>query len=91
MEIVLNRCWGGFSLSEKACEVLGLDSPYDDVDRTDPRLIEMVRTWKAEEVNGHSSKLAVVVLPFDTTDWTINDYDGMETVYYVVNGKIYTA
>lgn len=91
MEIVVNRCWGGFSLSEKAWKALGLEYAYDVVDRTDPRLIEMVKTWKAEEVNGHSSKLVVVELPFETTDWTINEYDGMEVVYYVVNGKIYTA
>lgn len=43
MEIVVNRCWGGFGLSEKACKELGVESYYD-VDRTDPKLIQMVKT-----------------------------------------------
>lgn len=90
MEIVVNRCWGRFSLSEEACESLGLDSLYDDVDRDDYRLVAVVRLL-GDKANGSNAKLEVIELPFETTDWVINDYDGMETVYYVVDGKIYTA
>lgn len=87
-ELVINRCYGGFSLSQKACEALGLDSPYDDVDRADPRLVQVVRTL-GKEANGKYSELAVVTLPSATTDYYVEDYDGMETVIYVVNGKLH--
>lgn len=90
MELVINRCWGGFSLSEKACEILGLDSPYADVERDDYRLVAVVRLL-GDEVNGCHSKLEVVELPFETTDWMVNEYDGMESVIYVVDGKIHVA
>lgn len=35
--------------------------------------------------------LRVVTLPNDTTDWLISDYDGSETVYCVVKGRLNVA
>ena len=88
MEIVLNSCFGGFSLSEIACKKLGLINPYAPIGRTDPRLIECVRTL-GEEANGNCASLRIVEIPNDCTDWEINDYDGVETITYVVGGQLY--
>lgn len=84
MKIVLNKCYGGFSLSEKAYEFLGLEwdkygFEYSDYSkRTDKKLIECVETLK-EEANGKYSKLKVVDIP-DDIEWIIEDYDGIETL-----------
>lgn len=90
MQIVLNECWGGFSLSQKACAILGLPSPYSNIRRTDPRLIQCVQTL-GSEVNGRNAELNIINIPDDVTDWEINEYDGMETLTYIINGKIHHA
>lgn len=87
MKIVLNKCYGGFSISKDAAEVLGLKSEYDYIDRTDARLVNMVEQ-RPDLVNGPFSNLKVVEISDETTDWEINDYDGMETVIYVYNGRL---
>lgn len=87
MEIVINRCFGGFSLSKEAAALLGV-RPYDNVDRTDYRLVQVVKDL-GERTNGHCARLEVVELPDETTDWMVNEYDGAETVIYVVNGKLH--
>lgn len=82
MKIVVNRCWGGFSLSEKAYEKLGI--PWDDygflrnMKRNDPRLVAVVEEL-GEAANGRFAKLSIVEIP-DDVDWEIDDYDGMETI-----------
>lgn len=87
MKIVVNRCYGSFSLSEKARDLLGLKSVYDNVDRTDPRLIEVVETL-GDEASGRAARLRIVNIPNDSTDWELDEYDGAESVIFVVNGKI---
>ena len=84
MKIVVNRCYGGFSLSKEACKFLGLE--WDDYrysyraydKRTDPKLIECVETL-GEKANGRFAKLEVVEIP-DDVNWEISDYDGIETI-----------
>ena len=86
MELVINRCWGGAKLSKEAADDLGVDQ-YD-FDRDDYRVIRRVK----EDVNasgGRTSKLKVIEIPDECTDYMIKDYDGMETVIYVLNGKLY--
>ena len=58
--------------------------------RNNPELINVVETL-GDEVNTRSSELAVVEIPETATDWEINEYDGFETVTYVLNGKIFHA
>ena len=86
MKFVVNKCFGGFGLSKKAQEILGINSPYD-VDRDDPKLIEVVEKL-GEEANGNYAKLAVVEIPTEATDYEFNEYDGIEGFIYVLNGKI---
>ena len=90
MKMVINSCYGGFSISEKAMEMLDSTSPYEYGLRTDPQLIEVVETL-GKEANGMCANLEVVDIPDEITDYVINEYDGYETVYYVLDGKIYTA
>lgn len=89
MKIVINKCFGGFGLSEKARKILGIDNSFDEyqIDRNDPKLIEVVETL-GDEANGRCARLRVVNIPDDATDWELDEYDGAEEVLFVVNGKI---
>ena len=87
MKIAINKCYGGFTLSEEAYKFLGLEwdgygRKYSDDDlRTDPKLIECVETL-GEKANGRFSYLTVIEIP-DDVDWEIDNYDGVETVHEV--------
>lgn len=86
MKIVINKCYGGYSLSKEAYEYLGLEwannwigcgYAYKD-DRTNPDLIACVESL-GEKANGAFAELKVVKIP-DDVDWEIEDYDGLEWV-----------
>lgn len=83
MKVVINVCFGGFDLSPKALEFLGLDSEtdgayYGDIDRASPDLVRCIETL-GDEANGFCSKLRVVEIP-DDVKWEIANYDGNEWV-----------
>lgn len=88
MKVVINRQFGGFSLSEKAYEFLRIKwdrygHNYRDYSRrADPKLVECVETLGSEEASGKFATLEVVEIP-DDVDWTISYYDGMEEVVEV--------
>ena len=88
MKIVLNKCYGGFGLDDELAEKYELDEW--SVDRTDEKLIELVEKY-GEDAEGAHAKLKVVEIPDEATDWEIDEYDGYESVIYVVDGKIYHA
>lgn len=83
MKIVINTCYGGFSLSPKASQrykertgkTIGA---YPDIERNDPDLVSVMEEL-GEEANGPSASLKVVDVP-DDVKWYIRDYDGKETV-----------
>ena len=83
MKIVVNRCFGGFSLSRKAYEELGI--PWDgygfslERDRANPGLVAVVEKL-GKEASGSCSDLKVIEIP-DGVEWEIDEYDGMETVH----------
>jgi len=80
MKVVINKCYGGFSLSPKACAMMGLDSGHAgrNVRRDDPHLVQIVESL-GELANGKYAELKVVEIP-DDVEWKIGDYDGMEHV-----------
>lgn len=88
MKIVVNKCFGGFNVSDEAARELGLSDGYHIVSRVDDRLIKMVEE-DADKTSGESAKLRVVEVPDNATDWELNDYDGRETITYVVDGRLY--
>jgi hypothetical protein len=83
MKIVINVCFGGYSLSAEAYSELGI--PWDgygyeyEGDRTNPKLVEVVEKLGEEAADGRFSKLKVIEIP-DDVDWYIDEYDGSETV-----------
>lgn len=84
MKIVLNKEYGGFNLPEGFKIIHNIYTFEEEwaVERTDERLIDYVETdqW---------GSLKVVEVPDTATDWELNDYDGFESITYVVDGKIY--
>lgn len=42
-----------------------------------------------ENINSDFSKLEVVSIPNEVTDYEINEYDGMESIICVIDGKLY--
>ena len=90
MKIILNSCWGGFSFSPLALRMAGYstDRVYDGDLRTDPNMIAAVE-FLGKNASGYCAALRVVEIPDTATDWEVNDYDGMETIIYVVDGKLH--
>lgn len=95
MKIVINRCYGGFSLSNKVMRHLGFEADdygyvenssfnIDDNNyqayRTHPALIDAIETIGLEESSGTYSELRIINIP-DDMDWYIEDYDGLESVH----------
>lgn len=80
MKVVINSCFGGFNLSEKAEDYLGCSGfDYrDDEKRTDPKLIKCVEKLGAS-ANGMGADLKIVEIP-DGVEYVIEEYDGMEHV-----------
>lgn len=84
MKMVINANYGGFGLN--------VVEQYEDWvlnfedDRFNTELVEFVETHPNE-----CGDLAVVIIPDDATDWEMNEYDGYESVTYVLNGKIFEA
>lgn len=89
MKVVVNRAWGCFRVPKEICEALGCDSFgqfYDGreyIGRDNPDLIECL-----EEYGLENTTLEIVDVPDTATDWRISDYDGMETILAVIDGKI---
>ena len=88
MTFVLNRNWGGFHLPRDFANAYG-ERVYADIDRQDPRLIKWVRDHA--DKNGNCGDLACVEIPDTCSDYEINEYDGLESITYVVDGRIYHA
>lgn len=88
MKIVINRCYGGFSLSEEAYKFLGLEwdgygyligTKYEGrVNRNNSDIVACVEAL-GECASGPLAELKVVEIP-DDVEWCISDYDGMEWV-----------
>lgn len=87
-KVVINDCWGGFGLSEKALQWLRSHGITDEealsnwdfgnIPRHDPLLIELVETL-GEEANGRCANLRVVDIS-PSTRYRLNEYDGAESV-----------
>lgn len=93
MKIVINKCFGGFCVSEWLCRLWNIEyndsrSSYDfnSIDmRTSPAFIELVKKFG----NKMDSNLKVVDIPNEATDFMIDEYDGLERIIAVVDGKLH--
>ena len=97
MKIVVNKCFGGFSLTEDVYKELGIE--WDEYGylrnedlgissdnymayRSDPNLINAIEKIGESNSGGWASELEIVDIP-DGIEYTIDDYDGFETVHEV--------
>jgi len=87
MKVVINKCFGGFGLSDKAlkryCELSGKDVTYDrEIGRNDPHLVQVVEEMGSDSF-GSCAKLEVVEIPGDLgmDEVYISDYDGVESIH----------
>lgn len=83
--IVINDCYGGFGLSDRAIteykRLAGITDPifYDrDIPRDDPYLVQIVREL-GMAANGAHSNLKIVEIPGDV-EWMVQEYDGAEWI-----------
>ena len=92
MKIVLNKCYGSFSLSQYAADLLGVDTYCDpDEVRYDSQLMAYIEAFGSERISGNYAKLEIIKIPDNYTDYELDEYDGIERITYVVDGKIYHA
>ena len=87
MKYVVNKCFGGFRVKEDVLKALGYGDDWG-VKRDDPRLVDMVEKLGSEAVSGSLSYLEVVEIPDEATDWELSEYDGVESITAVVDGKL---
>ena len=84
MKVVINTCFGGFSLSNEAArrirDLKGTTKDIDiwDIERSDPALIQVIEEL-GKAANGSYADLRVVEIP-DDVEWHIEEYDGLEHV-----------
>lgn len=84
MKIVLNRAYGGYHLPHPYAEAKDLNFYDDSFEvRTDPDLIEYVTA------HSHETDLKVIEFPDEATDYDVLEYDGLETLIYVLDGHLY--
>ena len=84
-KIVINSCYGGFSLSDEALLKYTKIKEIDDsefwggeIPRDDPVLIQIVKDL-GERAGGTYAELVIIEIP-DGVEWVIEEYDGAEWV-----------
>lgn len=84
-KVVINACFGGFSLSDAARQKIAATTGSqpswmaDGVDRDNPALVSAVAELGRDAAGGYAS-LVVVEIP-DGVKWHIHEYDGYETIH----------
>ena len=84
MQIVINRCFGGFGLSDAAKDEIKKQKKIDELDeytisRDDADLVRVVLEL-GEQAYGDYADLRVVTIP-DDVEYEIDEYDGMESIH----------
>lgn len=90
MKIVINNCYGGFGLSK---DFLAKYPQFylGDGERDNEKFLTALEDFGVDKASDDFAKLKIVEIPDTVTDWEIDEYDGMETIIYVFNGKIHRA
>ena len=95
MKIVINKCFGGFGVTEAVFKELGknwtgygyLCNEYFNIDSDDynayrahPDLIRAIEIVGIEASTGELAELEILEIP-DDVDWYIDEYDGNESIH----------
>jgi hypothetical protein len=95
MKIAINKCYGGFGLSQAIYSELGIKwDGYGHLSnkdmgiksdnymayRQDPRLIAAIEKVGEDKASGKLARVRVVEIP-DGVAWEIDEYDGIETIH----------
>ena len=83
MKVVINTCYGGFSVSKAVYDYLGIpwdNYGYINLERNDPTLIAAIEAVGLEAAAGRYAQLKIVDIPEDI-EWYIDEYDGMESIH----------
>lgn len=86
MKMIINNCYGGFGVRQEVLDELELNGFSEEELRTAARLIEEIENGK--DVSDDCAELKVVEIPDESTDYYLDEYDGLESVIYVVDGKL---
>jgi hypothetical protein len=89
MKMIINDCYGGFGVRQEVLDELELNGFSEEELRTAARLIEEIENGK--DVSDDCAELKVVEIPDESTDYYLDEYDGLESVTYVLNGKLHWA
>lgn len=88
MKIAINTCYGGWGLSKGFFEKYP-QFKEKSTTRDDFEFIKCLEEFGTKEASNDYSQISIVEIPDEATDFIINEYDGYESVIYVVNGKIF--
>lgn len=84
MKMFKNAGWGSLDFLS--------DLPWDgEKDRANPEAIAYFEEHGKEAAFMEYSDPVVIELPDNTTDYMVTEYDGWESIIYVVDGKLYEA
>lgn len=85
-KIVINTCFGGFGLSEKAetlyrayADLAPEDYSNYALNRDCPILLQVIEQLGIDECHGKYASLKIVEIP-DDVEWSVEEYDGKEHV-----------
>ena len=89
MKFVINDCFGGYGYSINFLNKYGKE--FGSLKRNDPKLVAAVEEFGEEESSGQYSALCIKEIPDDATDYSVEEYDGAESIIYVKDGKLHWA
>lgn len=86
MKLVIYTRHYGYEVPHEVMKELGITNPYDGSVgvRSSKAFIDWVK-------NSETEFYGIVNIPQAATDFRIQEYDGLESVIYVLNGKIVDA
>lgn len=91
MKYIINTTYGGFTIPTEVMDYLNLHSHFETNEdiRTDPYFIDWIQNNRAKlALKGRTAELAVVEIPDNATDWRLEEYDGLESIIAVIDGKL---
>ena len=96
MKIAINTVYGGYELPEEFFETHPDKDRfeyncYDETGTTriDPDVISFIELYGPNGYEGTWSHIEIVDIPDDASDWELEEYDGLERIVYVQDGKLH--